>query len=81
MDNTSLVYTVKRGGKVMIEKKRKGIPPPRYDEAFKAGAIRLVTEQKRSPGEVTKELVFHPAKKREIFAVLFPHGVVAFQST
>jgi transposase len=40
----------------MIEKKRKGMPPPRYDEAFKAGAIRLVTEQKRSPSEVAKEL-------------------------
>ena len=41
-----------------MEQKRqnKGTPPPRYDEAFKAGAIRLVTEQGRQPSEVAKEL-------------------------
>lgn len=27
------------------QKGKKGIPPPRYDEAFKAGAARMVTEQ------------------------------------
>ena len=41
----------------MEEKKaKKGTPPPRYDEAFKAGAVRLVTEQGRQPTEVAKEL-------------------------
>jgi len=40
----------------MVEKKRKGVPPPRYDEAFKAGAIRIVTEQKRRPKDVAEEL-------------------------
>lgn len=24
---------------------KKGTPPPRYDEAFKAGAVKMVTEQ------------------------------------
>ena len=38
------------------EKKRKGTAPPRYDEAFKAGAIRMVTEQGRQPVEVAREL-------------------------
>ena len=33
-----------------------GIAPPRYDEAFKAGAIRIVTEQGRPSTEVAKEL-------------------------
>ncbi len=37
-------------------KAKKGTPPPRYDEAFKAGAVRLVTEQGRQPVEVAKEL-------------------------
>ena len=41
----------------MEEKKaKKGTPPPRYDEAFKAGAVRLVTEQGRQPTEVAREL-------------------------
>lgn len=31
-------------------------PPPRYDEAFKAGAVRMVTEQGRPSMEVAKEL-------------------------
>ena len=35
---------------------KKGTPPPRYDEGFKAGAVRLVTEQGRQPVEVAKEL-------------------------
>ena len=38
------------------EKKRKGTAPPRYDEAFKAGAIGMVTEQGRQPVEVAREL-------------------------
>lgn len=35
--------------------KRRGAPP-RYDEAFKAGAVRMVTEQGRPCPEVAKEL-------------------------
>jgi transposase len=35
---------------------RKKGAPPRYDEAFKAGAIRLVTEQGRPSREVAQEL-------------------------
>ncbi len=35
---------------------KKGTPPPRYDEAFKVGAVRLVTEQGRQPTDVAKEL-------------------------
>ena len=38
------------------KKSKQGTPPPRYDEAFKAGAVRLVTEQGRQPTEVAKEL-------------------------
>ena len=38
------------------KKGKKGAGPPRYDEAFKAGAVRLVTEQERQPTEVAKEL-------------------------
>lgn len=35
---------------------KKGTPPPRYGEAFKAGAVRLVTEQGRPSREVASEL-------------------------
>ena len=38
------------------KKAKKGTPPPRYDEEFKTGAVRLVTEQGRQPTEVAKEL-------------------------
>ena len=38
------------------KKGKKGAAPPRYDEAFKAGAVRLVTEQGRQPTEAAKEL-------------------------
>ena len=40
----------------MENKRKKRIAPPRYDEAFKAGAIRMVTEQGRPGTEVAKEL-------------------------
>lgn len=36
--------------------RKKGTPPPRYDEAFKAGAVRMVTEQGREPKEVARDL-------------------------
>ena len=35
---------------------KKGQAPPRYDAAFKEGAIRLVTEQGRESREVAAEL-------------------------
>jgi transposase len=35
---------------------RKGKAPPRYDEAFKEGAVKLVTEGGRQTVEVAKEL-------------------------
>ena len=35
---------------------KKGTMPPRYDEAFKAGAVKMVTEQGRSVKEVASEL-------------------------
>lgn len=38
------------------QNKNKGIAPPRYDEAFKAGAVRLVSESNRTPKEVAAEL-------------------------
>lgn len=36
--------------------KQKRGAPPRYDEAFKTGAIQMVTEQGRPSREVAKEL-------------------------
>ena len=39
----------------METKKQKGMAPPRYDEAFKEGAIRMVTEQGRC-SDVAQEL-------------------------
>ena len=40
----------------METKKKKGTPPPRYDDAFKAGAVRMVTEQGHQPADVAKDL-------------------------
>ncbi len=40
----------------MEQKKTKKGTPLRYDEAFKAGAVRMVTEQGRQPVEVSREL-------------------------
>ena len=40
----------------MGTKERKHTAPPRYDEAFKAGAVRMVTEQGRLSREVAAEL-------------------------
>jgi transposase len=40
----------------MTTKGRKQTAPPRYDEAFKAGAVRMVIEQGRPSREVAKEL-------------------------
>ena len=36
-------------------RRKKGTPPPRYDEAFKAGAVRIVTEQ-RGAKEVARDI-------------------------
>ena len=41
---------------------KKGTMPPRYDDAFKSGAIKMVTEQ----GQPSKEV----AKKDEVIDVL-----------
>lgn len=35
---------------------KKGTIPPRYDEAFKAGAVKMVTEQARPIKDVANEL-------------------------
>ena len=40
----------------MTEKKKKNAAPPRYDEEFKAGAVRMVSEQGRQSREVASEL-------------------------
>ena len=37
------------------QKNKKGTASPRYDDVFKAGAIRIVTEQKRNPKEVAQD--------------------------
>ena len=44
----------------MSTKERKHPAPPRYDEAFKAGAVRMVTEQGRPSREVAAELGICP---------------------
>ena len=43
-----------KGGNFMSTKK--GTIPPRYDEAFKTGAVKMVTEQGRPSKEVATEL-------------------------
>ena len=40
----------------METKKQKGMAPPRYDEAFKEGTIRMVTEQGGLSSDVAQEL-------------------------
>jgi len=40
--------------------KKKGMAPSRYDEAFKEGAIRMVTEQGRLSSDVSQELGICP---------------------
>ena len=40
----------------MEDKTRKHGAPPRYDEAFKTGAVQMVTEQRRPSREVAAEL-------------------------
>lgn len=37
-------------------KRKNGVAPPQYDEAFKAGSIWLVTEQGRPSTEIAQEL-------------------------
>lgn len=38
---------------------KKGSAPPRYEESFKLGAVKLVVEGGRSPKEVATELGVH----------------------
>lgn len=40
--------------------KKKGMAPPRYDETFKEGAIRMVTEQGRLSSDVAQQLGICP---------------------
>lgn len=35
---------------------KKGTPPPRYDETFKSGAVKMVTEQSRPIRDVASDL-------------------------
>lgn len=56
MDRKIFVIMERKGDKKMESKRKKGVAPPRYDEAFKSGAIRMVTEQGRPSTEVAKEL-------------------------
>ena len=56
MDRKTFVIMERKGDKGNGKQTQKGIAPPRYDEAFKAGAIRMVTEQGRPGTEVAKEL-------------------------
>lgn len=35
---------------------KKGTPPPRYDEAFKTGAVKMVTEQRLSMRSAAADL-------------------------
>ena len=49
-------YNGKERGSNYGKQTEKGTPPPRYDDAFKAGAVRMVTEQGRPSAEVAKEL-------------------------
>ena len=35
---------------------KKGTPPPRYDETFKAWAVKMVTEQSRLVREVASDI-------------------------
>lgn len=45
-----------KGATLWNRKTKKRTAPPRYDDAFKAGAVRQVTEQGRQPVDVAKEL-------------------------
>ena len=44
--------------------KNKGKAPPRYDGAFREGAVKLVTEQGRQSNDVAKELGICPTTLR-----------------
>lgn len=55
----------------MSIEQRKHEAPPRYDEAFKAGAVRMVTEQWRPSREVAAELTcFAPVFQNQGLQVL-----------
>ena len=56
MDKKAFVIMERKGDKGNGKQTQKGIAPPRYDEAFKGGAIRMVTEQGRPSTEVANEL-------------------------
>jgi len=56
MDTKTFVIMERQGEITMSEKQRKHEAPPRYDESFKAGAVRMVTEQGRPSREAASEL-------------------------
>ncbi len=43
---------MKQKGDNTMEQPRKGTASPRYHDAFKASAIRMITKQKQNPKEV-----------------------------
>lgn len=47
---------VQRAIKMNQQKNQKESVPPRYDEAFKSGAVKMVTEQGWEPKEVARDL-------------------------
>lgn len=53
-DRKAFVITERTGGKK--KGKKKGIAPPRYDEKFKEGVIRLIAGRGRPSKEVAAEL-------------------------
>ena len=64
---------------------KKGTMPPRYDEAFKSGAIKMVTEQGRPSKEVAAELgicidTLKSWLKRAAFSPVQPTGKIEMTS-
>lgn len=55
-DRKTFCIMERKGATNMTAKTRKHTAPPRYDEAFKAGAVRMLTEQGRPSREVATEL-------------------------
>ena len=59
MDQKETRYNERKGDKEdenKRQKQQKESSAPRYDEAFRAGAVRMVTEQGRPSKEVAQEL-------------------------
>lgn len=52
----AVLYNGKEKGTDQVNKRTKAPDPPHYDEAFKAEAVRIVTEQGRPSREAAAEL-------------------------